>query len=492
MQPTALLVTAASMRIASFSHTTDAAATSRRLSTSSNQPSPVATRRRFSGIEMVEESDVMEGFSTGRSSENLSLRAVPYEYLPWPTVEHPSFFSSSVQVPGFRARLVGRVEVESDEHFCRRTLLEYRVSSARVPLGANVHLHRPVRSLLSTHPQLFNGIKNLVYRWNQELLDAAATQLREELPSTRDPDPTTISSAEPPGFELREGVQNPAIAIAQARGRRSCQEDVCANGHFEFQGNRVPYVALFDGHGGSLRGGSHASSFCARELMHFILQRLLVETADIDPAHTLPLIWDALTLFSVDLSRSYRHHDNHARPGVGGSTVNAAFMIGSRLWVANVGDSRAMLVNCRTGEQIALSVDARPNNPRFRREAEERGGTVSEDGTRIGTSAVARAIGDHDILGVSARADVCFVDCPQEGWEDWVLVQTCDGIHEEKVHSRFSKTVALSSQDLGNLVSARIRAGKSLPEIANEIVEIAHRRGSEDNLSVVVTPLKLL
>lgn len=483
---TTLLVTAASMRTIKHPHAVGTAIDSRRVSLSSNQSSPIVGERRFSSISMIEEGeDFVEGSSSHTSTKSLSLCEVPYEYLSYPK-HTPHFFSSSVQVSGFKARLSGQLEVESDEHFYKRTLLEYQVSSARISLGANLYLYQPIRSLLSTHPQLYTKIQSLVDQWNQKLLNAAAAQLDEEPFSTRDQILAQTSSAEPPGFELREGEQNPAIAIAQAKGRRSSQEDVCANGHFEFQDHKVPYVALFDGHGGSHHGGSQASSFCAKEMSYFALQRLLVETAGVDPSLALPLIRDALTLFSVDLSRSYRHPDNQIKPGLGGSTLNAAFKIDGRLWVANVGDSRAMLVNYRTGQKIALSVDARPNNPRFRREAETYGGTVSADGTRVGTSAVTKAIGDHDILGISARADVCFVDPPGGSWEDWVLVQTCDGIHEEK--NSFS--VTLSSRDLADLVYQRLKAGKSLPELAKEIVEIAYRRGSTDNLSVVITKVK--
>lgn len=60
--------------------------------------------------------------------------------------------------------------------------------------------------------------------------------------------------------------------------------------------------------------------------------------------------------------------------GRGGSTAVTAILInGQKLWVANVGDSRAVL--SRRGEAIQLSVDHEPNTERG--SIEDRGGFVS-------------------------------------------------------------------------------------------------------------------
>lgn len=60
--------------------------------------------------------------------------------------------------------------------------------------------------------------------------------------------------------------------------------------------------------------------------------------------------------------------------GRGGSTAVTAILIdGQKLWVANVGDSRAVL--SRRGEAIQMSVDHEPNTERG--SIENRGGFVS-------------------------------------------------------------------------------------------------------------------
>ncbi|KVI10925.1 Protein phosphatase 2C [Cynara cardunculus var. scolymus] len=84
--------------------------------------------------------------------------------------------------------------------------------------------------------------------------------------------------------------------------------------------------------------------------------------------------------------------------GRGGSTAVTAILInGCKLWVANVGDSRAVL--SRGGQAIQMSIDHEPNTERG--SIENRGGFVSNmpgDVARVnGQLAVSRAFGDKNL-----------------------------------------------------------------------------------------------
>jgi protein phosphatase 1L len=84
--------------------------------------------------------------------------------------------------------------------------------------------------------------------------------------------------------------------------------------------------------------------------------------------------------------------------GQGGSTAVTAILVnGRKLWVANVGDSRAVLL--KGGEPIQMSVDHDPNVERS--VIENRGGFVSNmpgDVPRVcGQLAVSRAFGDRNL-----------------------------------------------------------------------------------------------
>lgn len=103
------------------------------------------------------------------------------------------------------------------------------------------------------------------------------------------------------------------------------------------------------------------------------------------------------------ISKAYERTDQAIlshRPdlGRGGSTaVNAILIDGRKLWVANVGDSRAVL--SQRGQAIQLSIDHEPNTERDM--IENKGGFVSNmpgDVARVnGQLAVSRAFGDKNL-----------------------------------------------------------------------------------------------
>lgn len=97
--------------------------------------------------------------------------------------------------------------------------------------------------------------------------------------------------------------------------------------------------------------------------------------------------------------------------GPGGSTAVTAIVIdGKDLWVANVGDSRAVICRNKTAEQ--LTVDHEPHIER--RRIEKQGGfvtTLPGDVPRVnGQLAVARAFGDENLKAhLSSEPDICYI-----------------------------------------------------------------------------------
>ena len=71
-----------------------------------------------------------------------------------------------------------------------------------------------------------------------------------------------------------------------------------------------------------------------------------------------------------NLDRDYKNtHD--------GTTAVMALVLDNHLWVANVGDSRAVLIK-NDGTAIQASEDAKPEGERYKQKIEELGGTVSK------------------------------------------------------------------------------------------------------------------
>ncbi|XP_044464044.1 probable protein phosphatase 2C 44 [Mangifera indica] len=100
--------------------------------------------------------------------------------------------------------------------------------------------------------------------------------------------------------------------------------------------------------------------------------------------------------------------ENSMQLGTGGSTAVTAIVIdGKDLWVANVGDSRAVV--CERGSANQLTVDHEPHAER--RRIEKKGGfvtTLPGDVPRVnGQLAVARAFGDQSLKAhLSSEPDV--------------------------------------------------------------------------------------
>ncbi|KAG6529025.1 hypothetical protein ZIOFF_011217 [Zingiber officinale] len=132
------------------------------------------------------------------------------------------------------------------------------------------------------------------------------------------------------------------------------------------------------------------------------------------------------------IRRAYERTDNeilsHSRDlGRGGSTAVTAILVnGTKLWVANVGDSRAVLA--RRGEAIQMSIDHEPNSER--ESIETRGGFVSNlpgDVARVnGQLAVSRAFGDKNLKAqVRSDPDVRVEDANSE---TELLILASDGV----------------------------------------------------------------
>jgi protein phosphatase 2C family protein 2/3 len=76
-----------------------------------------------------------------------------------------------------------------------------------------------------------------------------------------------------------------------------------------------------------------------------------------------------------------------------GTTALAALIWGSALYIANVGDSRAVL--SRRGKAVQLTRDHKAVEPAERRRIEAAGGFVCTEGRLCGELAVSRALGNH-------------------------------------------------------------------------------------------------
>eukprot|EP00968_Pinguiococcus_pyrenoidosus_P017731 scaffold1790_cov257-Pinguiococcus_pyrenoidosus.AAC.26 len=213
--------------------------------------------------------------------------------------------------------------------------------------------------------------------------------------------------------------------------------------------------------------GFRASEF-ARQRLHQILleeleQAMCIEggtSAECDP-----------TIMTKSLTNAFEACDEQflsmaAMQALGdGSTLLVAIIEGSRLYVANAGDCRAVLVK-KGGKTVALSEDHKPNLPRESKRIQESGGRVYFDGSwRVeGILAVARAMGDMMLKPyVVATPEVTEHTIAED---DLYLILASDGLWD-----------TISNQD-----AARI----DFRAAAYDLIERAQDAHSADNITALL------
>lgn len=211
--------------------------------------------------------------------------------------------------------------------------------------------------------------------------------------------------------------------------------------------------AIFDGH-----LGDRVPTYLKSNLFNNILDQ--------------PLFW---TDPQTAIKNAYRSTDkfileNATRLGPGGSTAVTAIVIdGKDLWVANIGDSRAVL--CERGSANQLTVDHEPHTERTR--IEQQGGfviTLPGDVPRVnGQLAVARAFGDQSLKAhLSSEPDVRHV--PIDSSMEFVILAS-DGLWK-----------VMKNQEAVDLV----RSVKDPQGAAKRLSMEAVGRKSKDDISCIV------
>jgi len=264
----------------------------------------------------------------------------------------------------------------------------------------------------------------------------------------------------------RKPVTNYQVGIAHAQGRRVTMEDEHLAVSFDvaIQGRAytVQLFGIFDGH-----GGREVATFVKDHLQDYIHSHLV----KFNPTGlTNDGIWNALKIAIGHLNLEVKDRPHFNRMG---TTATLAMILDGKLWTANVGDSRTVIEN--RGDSIQMTEDAKPDNPRYKKGVENRGGFVrTSDCPRVnGDLAIARAIGDHRLNGaVSAPAKVTMIPLGQLSL-DFQLILCCDGVYD----------VASTRQVVG---AAHTHQILPVDQLARNIIYSAHQSGSNDNLSCMV------
>ncbi|CAA6662392.1 unnamed protein product [Spirodela intermedia] len=230
-------------------------------------------------------------------------------------------------------------------------------------------------------------------------------------------------------------------------------EDYHVAEHRYERGHELGLYAIFDGH-----LGDSVPSYLKGNLFTNILKEPIFWR---DPEAAIRNAYQSTDQFILE---------NAARLGPGGSTAVTAIVIDGRdLWIANVGDSRAVV--CKQGAAQQLSVDHEPDMERKR--IEKQGGFVTilpGDVPRVnGQLAVARAFGDQSLKAhLSSEPDVKHV--PLDRTTEFVILAS-DGLWK-----------VMKNQEAVDIV----KSVKDPRAAAKRLTTEALARKSKDDISCIV------
>lgn len=227
------------------------------------------------------------------------------------------------------------------------------------------------------------------------------------------------------------------------------------------------YFAVFDGH-----AGASVSAHSAEHLLECIMQTEEFKADDvIKGIHSGFLSLD-------DKMRDLPHMCNGVDKS--GSTVVCAFISPKNIYIANCGDSRAVL--CRSGEPVFSTCDHKPILPAEKERIQKAGGCVVIQRVN-GLLAVSRALGDYEYKKVEGRGPCEQLVSPEpeifvrdrDDEQDEFLVLACDGIWD-----------VMTNEALCNFIHSRLLITDDLEAVSNQVIDTCLYKGSRDNMSIVL------
>lgn len=251
---------------------------------------------------------------------------------------------------------------------------------------------------------------------------------------------------------------------------------------------RVAYFAVFDGH-----GGARASCFAAEHLHHTLgLKFPKGETENLDK-----LVKKCLLDTFRQTDEDFLKKASSQKPAwKDGTTATCILVVNDMVYVANLGDSRAVLCRMEQEEKgsdkkcvtLALSKEHNPTIYEERMRIQRAGGTV-RDGRVLGVLEVSRSIGDgqYKRCGVISTPDIR--RCQLSSNNRFILL-ACDGLFkvfsaEEAVKFVLSVLEDGTVERKEGQMEEEAHYEAACQRLANEAV----RRGCADNVTVILVSI---
>ncbi|CAH1965597.1 unnamed protein product [Acanthoscelides obtectus] len=226
------------------------------------------------------------------------------------------------------------------------------------------------------------------------------------------------------------------------------------------------YFAVFDGHAGAM-----VSAHCAEHLLDTIMATEEFQEDVMKAIHKGFLELDSKMRSLPEMTSG---------EDKSGTTAVCAFVSPKTIYIANCGDSRAVL--CNKGQPVFSTQDHKPGLPTERDRIVKAGGSVMIQRVN-GSLAVSRALGDFEYKNVEGRGpceqlvspepEIFVRERDEEG--DEFLVLACDGIWD-----------VMTNEELCAYIRNRLTVTDSLKEVTAQVIDTCLYKGSRDNMSIVL------
>ena len=258
--------------------------------------------------------------------------------------------------------------------------------------------------------------------------------------------------------------------VAAAQGRRPYMEDFTVIVPFA----RGVIFGLFDGHGG-VQVAQWATDLVPGRLLECLDH---ISDAQLrNPTQMRHVLKDIFWAKNADAA---------SPPSIGatladcrsGSTALVAVVLEHGMYIVNLGDSRAILIDDR-GEASPLTFDQKPDDPREQRKLKANGAHVvpAAGSLRVaGRLAMSRSLGDAQAAGVLRRPQVTHICAKSLGPQ--TLLMGSDGIFD-----------CLSNRTIARGIAQQRKSGQDALACAQDVVRAAYAAGSGDNVTAMVIPL---
>jgi len=248
-----------------------------------------------------------------------------------------------------------------------------------------------------------------------------------------------------------------------SRGQKEEMEDDLSFKPRYLNNEKSIFFGVYDGHSGCK---------CAQ----FIAEKIPEQLENLLSLPKSP--YDALKECYSTVDKMWLEHAKEQDPIFrDGSTAISLLIKDGVLYVANAGDSRAIM--CDSGNVISLSKDQKPDDP-VELERILRNGGIVWKGRVLGELAVARAFGDIDFkdpvtLGERYITSEPEVEIFELTPEVEFIICACDGVWD-----------VFNNEDAISFVKRQMEEGTPLETMAHVLVQEAFYRNSKDNLSAII------